>query len=93
LSDADEIRRILLAAGFRNIDIEAHSDLIRTAEGTIPGFANSALRMGAVQRMLTGSDAETVERVRIAIEDAMRARLQGGEVALSRSVWLARAEA
>jgi SAM-dependent methyltransferase len=88
LSDRDEIRRILRAAGFRNIRIEAHSDLIRTPEEAIPDFADSALRVGAVQRMLTGAGAETVERVRIAIQDALCARLHSGEVALSRSVWL-----
>jgi hypothetical protein len=87
LSDPDEIRRILRAAGFCNIDIHAHGDLIRIPEEAIGGFADSSLRVGAVQRMLTGADLETVERVRMAVEDATRARLQSGEVALSRSVW------
>jgi hypothetical protein len=93
LSDPDVIERILGVAGFRNVGIEAHSDLIRIPVEGIPGFADSALRIGAVQRLLTGADAETVEGVQIAIEDAMRARLQSGEVSLSRSVWLVRAQA
>jgi hypothetical protein len=43
--------------------------------------------------MLEGVDPETVERVRAAIEEAMRAHLHHGEVALTRSVFLVRAEA
>ena len=42
--------------------------------------------------MLEGVDPETTQRVRAAIEEAMRARLRDGEVALTRSLFLVRAE-
>ncbi len=92
LSDQNRVRIILDSAGFHNIDIKAHDDLMRTPAKRIPESADSALRVGAVQRMLEGVDPETVQRVRAAIEEAMRARLHDGEVALSRSIFLVRAE-
>ena len=92
LSDQNRVRIILEAAGFHNIDIKAHHDQIRTPVERIPESADSALRVGAVQRMLQGVGPETIQRVRAAIELAMRARLEDGEVALSRSVFLVRAE-
>jgi SAM-dependent methyltransferase len=93
LSDRDRVGGILVSAGFHQVDIEAHDDLMRTPEARIPEAADAALRAGAVQRMLEGAGAETVERVRAAIEDAMRARLQDGETALTRGVFLVRANA
>jgi SAM-dependent methyltransferase len=92
LSDQNRVRTILDSAGFHNIDIKPHDDLIRTLAERIPEAADSALRVGAVQRMLEGVDPETVQRVRAAIEAAMRACLQDGEVALTRSIFLVRAE-
>ena len=93
LSDHDRVDRILGSAGFHKVDIKGHDDLIRTPAVGIPEYADSALRMGAVQRMLEGADPETFDRVRAAIDEAMRARLQDGEVTLTRSIFLVRAEA
>jgi SAM-dependent methyltransferase len=92
LSDQDRVKLILDSAGFHNLDIKAHDDLMRTPSERIPESADSALRVGAVQRMLEGVDPETVQLVRAAIEEAMRGRLQDGEVVLSRSIFLVRAE-
>jgi SAM-dependent methyltransferase len=91
LSDQNRVRTILESGGFHNIDIRGHDDLMRTPAEGIPEFADSALRVGAVQRMLEGADPQTIQRVRAAIEDAMRARLREGEVALARSILLVRA--
>ncbi|HVA73335.1 MAG TPA: methyltransferase domain-containing protein [Acidimicrobiales bacterium] len=93
LSDADRTRKILESAGFHDIDISDHSDQMSVPEDRIPPWSDSALRVGAVQRMLDGAGSETVEQVRAAIDEAMRSRLQDGEVAFSRSIFLVRAEA
>jgi SAM-dependent methyltransferase len=93
LSDQERVARVLGAAGFLDVDINAHEDLIRTPVGGISEFADSALRVGAVQRMLGGADPETVANVRAAIEEALRGRLQDGEVTLTRAVLLVRAVA
>ena len=92
LSDQNRVRTILDSAGFHNIDITAHDDLTRMRAECIAESADSALRVGAAQRMLVGVDPETTQRVRAAIEEAMRARLRDGEVALTRSLFLVRAE-
>lgn len=93
LGDPDRVRGILDGAGFQDVDIKPHEDLLRTPEDAIPASADSALRVGAVQRMLEGADPEVVDQVRVAIEAAMLARLVDGEVALSRSILLVRATA
>lgn len=93
LADPDRVRNILGSAGFRDVDIADHSDVMRMPEEQIPSWVESALGVGAVQRMIEGADSETVERVRVAIDEAMRSRLQDGEVPLSRAILLVRADA
>jgi SAM-dependent methyltransferase len=93
LSDKDRVGRVVGSARFHSIDIKAHDDLIRTPVEGIPETADSALRMGAVQRMLQDANPETIQRVRAAIEEAMRARVRDGEVSLTRAVFLVRAVA
>jgi SAM-dependent methyltransferase len=93
LSDEDRVTRILVSAGFHGIDVKAHEDLFHTPSEGISEFADSALRMGAVQRMVEGADPESIQRVRAAIEEAMRAGLRDGEVALTRAIFLVRATA
>ena len=93
LGDPERTRGLLESAGFHDIDIAGHEDLMGTPEDRIPVAVESALKVGAVQRMLEDADAGTVDRVRAAIDDAMRSRLQHGEIKLSRSVFLVRAGA
>lgn len=93
LADPDRTRKILESAGFHDIDIAGKEDMMSTPEERIPTFVDSALRVGAVQRMLQDADPGTVERVRSAIDEAVRSRMQDGQVLLSRSVFLVRAEA
>jgi SAM-dependent methyltransferase len=93
LADPARVTALLGEAGFSGIDIVAHDDQVHTTEAQIAESVESSLRVGAVQRMLEGADAETVSRVAAAIEAAMRDRLQGGEVAFNRAVLLVRSVA
>ena len=93
LADPERTRKILESSGFEDIDISAHSDALRLAEGAVEGWVESALNVGAVQRMLEGADEDTVGRVRKAINDTMKARLKDGELVLKRAVFLVRARA
>jgi SAM-dependent methyltransferase len=93
LSDSDRVERVVGGAGFHHVDIEVHDDLIGISAEGISAFADSAMRVGAVQRMLESADAETIQRARAAIDEALRARVRDGEVALTRAVFLVRAEA
>jgi SAM-dependent methyltransferase len=91
LSEPARVHRILDAAGFRDIEITAHDDALMIPPNGISEMADSARHVGAVQRMLEGSDSPTVDRVRQAIEDALRSRVVNGELELSRAVLLVRA--
>jgi SAM-dependent methyltransferase len=93
LCDPDRTRKLLESAGFHEVDIVGHSDMLSMPEETIPFWVDSALKVGAVQRMLEDKDGETVERVRAAIDRELRSRLKDGELGLSRSVFLVRAQA
>ena len=93
LSDMGRTRKILESAGFHEIDIEGYSDLLTMPQDAIPTWVDSALRVGPVQRMLEDKDSEATERVRAAIDDALTSRLDNGMIALSRSIFLVRAEA
>ena len=92
LADPDRVRSILDAAGFRGIDVVPHSDSLVITEQRIPEVALTSTRVGAVRELLREADDVTRERVLRAIEDALRARVQDGEVRASRSILLVRAE-
>jgi len=92
LSDPDRTRKLLESGGFHDVDISGHSDMMRMSEDAIPWWVDSALKVGVAQRMLEDKDSETVERVRAAIDRDLRSRVQDGELALSRSAFLVRAE-
>jgi SAM-dependent methyltransferase len=88
LSDPRRTRNILRSAGFRDIDIAPHRDFVVTLEDRIPHAAETATRVGGVRDLLDGADPSLRHQVRAAIEAALRARLEDGEVRLSRSVYL-----
>jgi ubiquinone/menaquinone biosynthesis C-methylase UbiE len=93
LSDRARIRSVLDPAGFEEVDIQPYSDSIVIAEDRIPQRAALATRTGGVRELLRDADEPTVGRVRVAIEAALRSRLQDGGVPLRRSVFLVRARA
>lgn len=93
LADADRTRKILESAGFHDVDIAGHSDTMRMPEETVASWAESTMKVGAVQRMLEDKDAETAERVRVAINEELSSRVRDGELALSRAYFLVRAVA
>lgn len=93
LADADRTRKILESAGFHDVDIAGHSDTMRMPEETVASWAESTMKVGAVQRMLEDKDAETAERVRVAINEELSSRVRDGELALRRAYFLVRAVA
>lgn len=88
LSDPGRVRAVLDAAGFGSVVVTPHSDQIVISEERIPEVASASLRTGRVRAMLQDADERTRERALVAIEEAMRARLQDGEVRASRGVLL-----
>jgi SAM-dependent methyltransferase len=93
LADPDRVRSVLAAAGFDHVEVVHHNDWVSITEQRIPEVALTSSRIGAVPEALRDADHETRERVITAIENALRARLQNGEVRASRGVLLVAARA
>jgi hypothetical protein len=93
LADPERTRAVLDAAGFGPIAITPHADHIVISEDRIPEVARTTARTGRARAMLQDADEPTRERAVAAIEEAMRARLQDGQVRASRGVLLVTARA
>ncbi len=93
LAEANRVNSILTAAGFRSVNIRAHNDTVVTPEPQIPKVAAARTRIGPVAELLRTADAETANRVRAAIEDTLRARVQDGLLRLTRGTLLVAATA
>jgi SAM-dependent methyltransferase len=88
LADPDRVRAVLDAAGFESLAIEPHADQVVISEARIPEVALTSIRVGGVREALREADDQTRERALAAIEEDLRARLQDGEVRVSRGVLL-----
>jgi len=88
LADPGRVRAVLDAAGFGSVAVEPHADQVVISEDRIPEVALTSVRVGGVREALPDADQQTRERALAAIEEAMRARLQDGQVRASRGVLL-----
>jgi len=88
LADPDRVRAVLGAAGFGSVVVTPHADQIVISEAGIPEAASASVRTGAAREALRDADEQTRERALAAIEEALRARLQDGQVRASRGVLL-----
>jgi SAM-dependent methyltransferase len=88
LADPGRVRAVLDAAGFDSVAIAPHADQVVISEARIPEVALTSIRVGGVREALRDADQETRDRALAAIEEALRARLQDGQVRASRGVLL-----
>jgi SAM-dependent methyltransferase len=88
LADPDRVRSVLEAAGFGSVVIAPHTDQVVIGEDRIPEVALTSVRVGGVREMLRDAGQHTRERALAAIEEALRGRLQDGQVRASRGVLL-----
>jgi SAM-dependent methyltransferase len=88
LADPARVRAVLGAAGFGSIVITPHADHVVIGEDRIPEVALASVRVGGVRQALRDADGHTRKRALAAIETALRARLDDGEVRASRGVLL-----
>ena len=88
LADPGRVRAVLEAAGFGSVAVEPHGDQVVISEDRIPEVALTSVRVGGVREALRDADQQTRERALAAIDEAMRARLQDGQVRASRGVLL-----
>ena len=88
LADPGRVRAVLDAAGFDCVAIAPHADQVLISEDRIPEVALTSIRVGGVREALRDADDQTRQRALVAIEEALRARLEDGEVRASRGVLL-----
>jgi SAM-dependent methyltransferase len=93
LADPARVRSILEGAGFSSVEVDQRNDFAVTTEADIPQVARMSLRVGGVRALLQDADEATTRRAVEAIEEAMRARLEDGEMKAKRGVNLVRAVA
>ena len=88
LADPGRVRAVLEAAGFGSVIVAPHADQVVISEDRIPEAALASVRVGGVREALRDAGQQTRKRALAAIEEALRARVQDGEVRASRGVLL-----
>jgi SAM-dependent methyltransferase len=84
LSDPERVKSVLGSAGFRDIGIAPHNDLLAIPEGELAGYAATSLMVGAAREALKDAEEETRRRAHESVEAALRERLADGQARLSR---------
>jgi len=92
LADPDRIRTVLTEAGFRRIDVSPRNDHVTVAEDRIPEVAQMTFRTGAVAELVKEVDADTRSRALTSVEEAMRSRVESGELRITRGYHVVVAE-
>src|SRR5215470_7595415 len=80
LADPARANAVLEAAGFGSVAVVPHADQVVNSEDGIPEAVTASVRVGAVREALREADDQTRQRALAAIDEALRARLQDGEV-------------
>ena len=93
LADPDKVRAVLGGAGFSEVELEPHNDVIVESEDRIPLVVEASVRMGPAREAVRERGPEVEEQVRRAVEDALRQRVEGGELRATRGVLLVTARA
>jgi len=94
LSDAERVRRILEAAGFASIRIEAVDLPMAPGGGDLEAAAELLLEVGPLGSVLRemGAGPDVRERVRDAVRTALAPHVRAGRVELDSAVWLVLAQ-
>jgi len=93
-ADAERVRGILTAAGWRDVAAVRHDLPMRLAgPGQLDEAAEFATRLGPLARVLADADAELQGRARQAVLEALRSHDGPEGVCLGASIWLVSARA
>lgn len=84
LADPARVRTILEGSGFDQVEVMARNDVVTIDEDRIPQVVQTSTRVGIVRYALREVDEETRSKVLAAVEEALRTRVQDGEVRSNR---------
>lgn len=88
-ADADKVRRILQASGWKNIDIQSIDVPMNVAERDLLVYVT---KLGPVGMALKDADAQTREQVTNVVQAAFRPFIQDGTARFNAACWLVMAE-
>jgi len=84
-ADADKVRRILQASGWKNIEIQSIDVPMQVAEADLLVYVT---KLGPVGLALKDADAQTRDRVTIAVHAAFKPFIQDGVARFNAACWL-----
>jgi SAM-dependent methyltransferase len=88
LAARERVSAILSAAGFADIELDAHDTTLCFSTTGLADAVDFALQAGPVSRMLAGADRDTVASVERAIADALAPHASQERVALPAAIWI-----
>lgn len=93
LADPERVNSVLRDAGFSEVVIAPYNDTLVVPEDEVSRYAATSLRVGAARDALKDADEETRQRAAESVDAALRERLAGGEVRLTRGYLIVSASA
>jgi hypothetical protein len=88
-ADPDRVRRILTDAGFTDVAIDAHEEVLSIGGGGgVDAAAEFLVQMGPTASALRQGDASAEPRVRAAVEGAIAPFLGPGGVKMPSAAWI-----
>jgi SAM-dependent methyltransferase len=84
LSDPERVKSLLGQAGFENVNITAHNDVLEIPAEEVGRYAATSVMVGAAREALREADDQTRRRAVESVEAALKEREDGGRVPLTR---------
>lgn len=93
LCDAERVRQVLGSAGFSDVEVTPHNDVISAPESELLDYAGTALRMGAARDALEDADERTVAQAFDSVATALRDKVHDSRLRLTRGTFVVTARA
>lgn len=93
LADPAHIVALLSDAGFDDVDVTPHSELVVLPETNVESIVDMSRHVGPVHEALRDADDDLASRVLAAVRDALLAKVTDGELRLSAAALIASARA
>jgi SAM-dependent methyltransferase len=93
LCDVERVHEILGSAGFAEVEVVPHNDVISAPEHELPDYVDTAVRMGAAREALKEADEATKAEAFKSVAAALQEKVQDGRLRLTRGVLVVTARA
>lgn len=93
LCDTERVHQILASAGFADVEVVSHNDVMSAPDSQLSAYAAVAVRMGAAREALKEADEATRAQAFERVADALRKTVRDGRLHLTRGVHVVTARA